>query len=201
MLGRRVSFIDICNYALGKLSMLDLPHLRGPSSNQILLHRGTNIPTLDRIQQDALAEGPFIIVTSLASARRASAKHGDTSWNGAVEDLCRQPPSKEFTWPDVLSAVEMDSTAVAIPGPPEQYDTSSHVREVPIPKNQWLFSVHDQMSGESNTRIQLPQKALEQSQTRCGTHATDMLSSALCVNHAINLHIVGECSRLAGSLF
>ncbi|ETW83585.1 hypothetical protein HETIRDRAFT_314327, partial [Heterobasidion irregulare TC 32-1] len=90
----------------------------------------------------------------------------------------------------------MDSTAVAIPGPPEQYDTSSHVREVPIPKNKWLFSVHDQMSGESNTRIQLPQKALEQSQTRCGTHATDMLSSALCVNHAINLHIVDDVASI-----
>ena len=79
MEARQVSFIGICNYALRKLSILDYPPLRGPSPDEILFHWTRDILTLKSDREEQIPHRCFVIITSLASARRASNQHQNVS--------------------------------------------------------------------------------------------------------------------------
>ena len=115
----------------------------------------------------------------------------------AVENLCQHLPSYGFVWPDVLSAVEMSFYPAAIPRPPPQYsNTPPHDPSVSHPKALAQWEINTQMSEESNTHILFSKSDLQQSHIRCGIRATNMLNSALSVNHVINMHIVGEFNSL-----
>ena len=75
MEARQVSFIGICNYALHKLSILDCLPLRGPSPDEILFHWTPDLLTLKSDREKQIPRTCFVIITSLASARRASNQH------------------------------------------------------------------------------------------------------------------------------
>ena len=197
MEARQVSFIGICNYALRKLSILDYPPLRGPSPDEILFHWTRDILTLKSDREEQIPHRCFVIITSLASARRASNQHQNVSWTMAVENLCQHLPSYGFVWPDVLSAVEMSFYPAAIPRPPPQYsNTPPHDPSVSHPKALAQWEINTQMFEESNTHILFSKSDLQQSHIRCGIRATNMLNSALSVNHVINMHIIGEFNSL-----
>ena len=199
---RQVSFTGICNYALLKLSILDHLPLRDPSPDEILFHWTPDIMTPQGDCEEPIYQRRFVIITSLASARRASNEHQNVSWIMAVKNLCQRHPSNEFVWHDVLSAVEMLFFPAAIPRPPPQYsNTSPHVPSVSQPKNLDRWDINEHMTAESNTRIPFSQFELQQSRIRCAIRATNMLNSALSVNHVINLEIVGMSNGLTSSEF
>ncbi|ETW83588.1 hypothetical protein HETIRDRAFT_170042 [Heterobasidion irregulare TC 32-1] len=87
--------------------------------------------------------------------------------------------------------------STAIPRPPPQYsNTPPHVASVSQPKKFDEWGINTQITEESNIRIPFSKLDLQKSHIQCGIRATNMLNSALNVNHVINMHIVDDVATI-----
>lgn len=65
---------------------------------------------------------PDIVITSLASARRASPVQSGLSWNEITQKCASSPPTRAFEWRDVLSSLELELTRGELSPPSNPLD-------------------------------------------------------------------------------
>ncbi|ETW83564.1 hypothetical protein HETIRDRAFT_232994, partial [Heterobasidion irregulare TC 32-1] len=87
--------------------------------------------------------------------------------------------------------------STAIPRPLPQYsNTPPHDPAASHSKKLALWETNTRMTEESNTRIPFSKSDLQQSHIRCAIRATNMLNTALSVNHVIDMHIVDDMATI-----
>ncbi|KAG8689369.1 hypothetical protein FRC08_010975 [Ceratobasidium sp. 394] len=114
-------FTKACNYALGRLRALDIPHLRPPSSCEILFHVNDPIQIIGYKNSHCV---PDVTIISLGAAQRI---HGLAhSWAEFPKALCQAKPPLNFEWPEVLGFAEFKRFNPITPYFPNEFDCSLH---------------------------------------------------------------------------
>ncbi|KAG8734981.1 hypothetical protein FRC10_011145, partial [Ceratobasidium sp. 414] len=114
-------FVAACNYALDKLRVLDIPHLRPPSDCEMLFH--VNDPAQITGYNNS-RRSPDINIISLKTALRTHGKN--RSWIDCTRNLCQERPDIGFNWSDVLGFVEFKRSNPIACEFPEEFDCAFH---------------------------------------------------------------------------
>ncbi|KAG8688640.1 hypothetical protein FRC08_011320 [Ceratobasidium sp. 394] len=114
-------FTKACNYALGRLRALDIPHLRPPSSCEILFH--VNDP-IQIIGYKSSHRVPDVTIVSLGATQRVHRLA--QSWAHFAEGPCQAKPPLNFEWSEVLGFAEFKRFNPITPRFPDKFDCSLH---------------------------------------------------------------------------
>ena len=151
--------IEFFNSALEKLHRVKIPTVR-PSNDglRVLFHRNDPIHVQAKHDRRPSPHIPYVVLVSLAAAQDvASDRYQEMQWDDAISHLAPNKPSKNFTWPQILSSLEFKSTAKQLKSPPFAY---SDLGEVCMPKaDMWESFDPDReipgaTSAEADTRFE-----------------------------------------------